>query len=59
LVSVALAAGSEGAAVTTHCLGSVSLVEVVLRNGRLLRLPEGVAPARAAALADALDGPAR
>jgi transposase len=32
------------------------VIEVVLRNGRMLRLPEGVAPARAANLADALEG---
>jgi transposase len=59
LVPVALAAGNEASAGTTHCRGSAPLVEVVLRNGRLLRLPAGVAPARAAALADALDEPTR
>jgi transposase len=31
-------------------------IEVVLRNGRLLRVPAGVEPARAVALADALEG---
>ena len=31
------------------------IIELVLRNGRVLRLPEGVAPARAAALAEALE----
>jgi transposase len=31
-------------------------LEVVLRNGRMLRVPEGVAPSRAGALADALEG---
>ena len=31
-------------------------VEVVLRNGRMLRVPEGVTPSRAGALADALEG---
>jgi transposase len=35
------------------------LVELVLRNGRVLRFAESVAPARAAALADALEGLAR
>lgn len=35
--------------------GSV-MIEVVLRNGRVLRVPEGVAPARAVILADALEG---
>ena len=33
-----------------------AVIEVVLRNGRLLRLPEGVVAARAAILADALEG---
>jgi transposase len=32
------------------------VIEVVLRNGRVLRLPVGIAPARAGALADALEG---
>jgi transposase len=31
------------------------IIELVLRNGRILRLAEGVAPARAAALAEALE----
>jgi transposase len=33
-----------------------SVVEVVLRNGRLLRLSDRMAPGRAAALADVLEG---
>ncbi len=33
-----------------------SVVEVVLRNGRLVRLSDRVAPGRAALLADALEG---
>ena len=32
------------------------VIEVVLRNGRLLRLPAGLAPAWVVALADALEG---
>jgi len=36
--------------------GSEPAIEVVLRNGRLLRVPDGVAPTRAVALADALEG---
>jgi transposase len=36
-----------------------SIVEVVLRNGRLLRLSDRMAAARAALLADALEGCAR
>jgi hypothetical protein len=31
-------------------------LEVVLRNGRVLRVPEGVAPSRVGSLADALEG---
>lgn len=31
-------------------------IEVVLRNGRVLRVPEGVAVGRAASLAAALEG---
>jgi|SRR5579871_326402 len=39
--------------------GAVSAVEVVLRNGRLLRVPEGAALAQVVALADALEGRGR
>jgi hypothetical protein len=39
--------------------GSDPIIEVVLRNGRVLRLPDGVAPARAIILADALEGTGR
>jgi transposase len=39
--------------------GAGSVVEVVLRNGRVLRLSERVVPGRAALLADALEGCAR
>jgi len=35
------------------------IIELVLRNGRVLRLPESVTPTRAAALAEALEGIAR
>ena len=35
------------------------VIEVMLRNGRALRVPDGVSPARAVALADALEGIAR
>ena len=38
--------------------GRVS-IEVVLRNGRVLRVPDDVAPARVAALADVLEGSGR
>ena len=38
---------------------SPPMIELVLRNGRVLRLPESVTPARAAALAEAFEGIAR
>jgi transposase len=58
-VPVAIATGNGAAAVTADGVGLGPVIEVVLRNGRVLRLPEGVAPARAVALADALEGLAR
>src|SRR5712691_12105906 len=36
-----------------------AVIEVALRNGRLLRVPEDAAPARVAALADVLEGSGR
>jgi len=36
-----------------------AVIEVILRNGRLLRVPEDAAPARVASLADVLEGPGR
>jgi transposase len=36
-----------------------AVIELVLRNGRVLRLPAGVALARVAALADVLEGSGR
>jgi transposase len=42
------------AAANHECAGS--MVEVVLRNGRVLRLSEAAVPGRAAQLADALEG---
>ena len=36
-----------------------AVIELVLRNGRVLRLPAGVVPARVAALADVLEGSGR
>jgi len=53
-VPVAIATGS-GAAVTAGGAGLEPVIEVVLRNGRVLRLPAGVSPARAVALADLLE----
>jgi transposase len=46
-------AGAEAAAVCGNA------IEVRLRNGQILRVPEGVAPARVAQLAEALEGNAR
>src|ERR1700674_582695 len=52
-----VAIASVDGAVVPPCGGMAagSVIEVVLRNGRVLRLPEGVAPARALILADALE----
>ena len=55
-VPVAVTAAPGVAGMAKQASGVGSLIEVVLRNGRLLRLPEGIAPARAVALADALEG---
>jgi|SRR6516225_2065650 transposase len=55
-VPVAVTATPGVAGMAEQGAGVGSLIEVVLRNGRLLRLPEGIAPARAVALADALEG---
>ena len=55
-VPVAVADGSGVAAPTENDKRLGSTIEVVLRNGRVLRLLEEVAPRRVAQLADALDG---
>ena len=55
-VPVSIAAGNGAAAVTTDGVGLGPVIEVLLRNGRVLRVPEGVSPARTVALADALEG---
>jgi transposase len=47
----------DGAVVAPRtAVGAEAAIEVVLRNGRVLRVPEGVAPARVVILADALEG---
>jgi transposase len=56
---VAVAAEDSVALPTRTSEGAGSMVEVVLRNGRLLRLSDRVVPGRAALLADALEGCAR
>jgi transposase len=48
IVPVATAAAREGR--------DAAMIEVVLRNGRVLRLCESVAPGNAASFADALEG---
>jgi len=53
-VTIASVDGAVVASGTALSVGAV--IEVVLRNGRVLRLPEGVAPTRAVMLADALEG---
>lgn len=56
-----VAVATEGSAVLPTRSGNDggSIVEVVLRNGRLLRLSDRTAAERAALLADALEGCAR
>jgi transposase len=58
-VPVAIAPASGAPTVSVRPTGTDVMIEVVLRNGRVLRLPEGIVPARAVALADALEGIAR
>jgi transposase len=58
-VAVAVATQSSVSAAPENDAGAGSLLEVVLRNGRVLRLSDRMAPARAALLADALEGCAR
>jgi len=55
-VSVRVAAG-EG--IITESAGAASAIEVVLLNGRVLRIPERATPERAVALADALEARGR
>jgi transposase len=58
-VPVTVARGNGATPMTRDGVGLGPVIEVVLRNGRVLRLPEGVTPARAVILADALEGLAR
>jgi transposase len=57
-VPVRLAARDDAAAPKASG-GVAAAIEVVLRNGRLLRVPEGTALAQVVALADALEGRGR
>ena len=52
---VAVAAGSSAAPLTRRDHQGDCIIEVVLRNGRILRLSQGTAPTRVAPLADALE----
>jgi transposase len=52
---VAVAAGSSARPLTRSDHQGDCIIEVVLRNGRILRLAEGAAPTRVAPLADALE----
>jgi transposase len=56
---VAVTTRSGAAVAPMNDAGDSSMLEVMLRNGRVLRLSERMAPARAALLADALEGCAR
>lgn len=57
-VPVAVGSGDDAVAVTgAEASGRGPGIEVVLRNGRVLRLPGSVAPLRAALLAAALEQP--
>jgi transposase len=58
-VPVSIAGDSSVACPMASGDGIGSVIEVVLRNGRVLRLSERAAPARAALLADALEGSGR
>lgn len=55
-VPVAVSTECATAAVSVGCADSGSAIEVALRNGRILRVPDGVSPGRASALANALEG---
>lgn len=52
---LAVAAGSSARPLTRRDHQGDCIIEVVLRNGRILRLSEGTAPTRVAPLADALE----
>jgi hypothetical protein len=57
-VVVASDGGQPGAS-RSDAGADVALIEVVLRNGRVLRVPDDAAAVRVAALADALEGSGR
>jgi transposase len=53
---VAVAAQSDASVMPESNAGAGAMLEVVLRNGRVLRLPDCAVPARVAQIADALEG---
>jgi transposase len=55
-VPVSVAARSDVSVTPESDAGAGSRIEVVLRNGRVLRLSDRAAPGRVAQLADALEG---
>jgi transposase len=55
-VPIAIAAQSSLPITPESDAGAGAVLEVVLRNGRVLRLPDCAAPARVAQFADALEG---
>jgi transposase len=55
-VPVAVAAPSNAPAMQESGAGVGVMVEVVLRNGRVLRLSDGIFPGQLAQLADVLEG---
>jgi len=56
IIPVTVASFSGALSGSARDMAATAAVEVMLRNGRLLRVPEGVCPLRAGALADALEG---
>jgi transposase len=55
-VPVAVTSQSNAPVTPESDAGTGTTLEVVLRNGRILRLPDDAVPARVAQLADALEG---
>lgn len=56
---VAIASAADAMRPIASEAGGAAIIEVVLRNGRVLRLAEQVTPAQAAQLADALEAGSR
>ena len=58
-VPVAVSTGGVGRSMLKDIAAASLPIELVLRNGRVLRLAQSVPPTCAAAMADALEGVAR